>query len=297
MDQLVDLQGLADRLEASGDYKVLRRLQHRAPGPASPVNGARLAVVLDVETTGIDPRGDEIIELAMVRFWYCPAGEVLGVDDTFQAFHQPTKPITAEITAITGIDDAMVDGHSLDLEAVGAFVAPAQIVLAHNAQFDRVFTERLHPYFSTKAWACTMSEPPWREEGCEGLKLAYLAAHFGFFYDKHRAVNDCMATLELLASPLPRCGQTVLAALLAKARRPTWRVWAQQAPYDQKTALKQRGYRWSDGEDGRPRAWWTDVTEQALEAELAYLKSEIYQCEADVLTRRLTAFDRYSDRA
>ena len=35
-----------------------------------------------------------------------------------------------------------------------------------------------------------MAEPPWREEGFEGLKLAYLAAPSGFFCDKHRALAD-----------------------------------------------------------------------------------------------------------
>ena len=48
-----------------------------------------------------------------------------------------------------------------------------------------------------------MSEPPWREEGFEGLKLAYLAAQSGVFYDKHRALHDCHATLHLLSRSLP----------------------------------------------------------------------------------------------
>lgn len=66
--------------------------------------------MLDVETPGIGPNGDGVIELAMVRFWYGHSGDMLGVDETFQAFHQPIKPITAEIIAMTDIDDAMVAG-------------------------------------------------------------------------------------------------------------------------------------------------------------------------------------------
>lgn len=297
MHQDEDLEALAVRLEVSGEFKVLRRLHPRPSGVRPSTEGARLGLILDVETTGVDPRSEEVIELAMIRFWYGRDGDVLGVDDILQGFNQPSKPMPPEITAITGIDDATVAGHRLDLDAVGDFVAPAKIVLAHNAQFDRRFAERLHTYFSTKAWGCSMSEPPWRDEGFEGLKLAYLASHCGFFYDKHRAVNDCMATLELLARPLPRSGQTGLAALLAKARLATWRIWAEQAPYEQKTALKLRGYRWNDGEDNRPRAWWTDVSEAVKEAELAYLRAEIYGFEADIAVRRITAFDRYSERA
>lgn len=165
---------MAAALEASGEYRVVRRLVPPDPLPSPPA-GARLGLVIDVETTGADLRGDEVIELAMVRFAYTPEGEVLGVVDTFQGYHEPARTISAEITALTGISAETVAGHALDREAVGAFVAPAVIVLAHNAAFDRRFAERLHPYFSTKAWGCTMSEPPWREEGFEGLKLACLA--------------------------------------------------------------------------------------------------------------------------
>jgi DNA polymerase-3 subunit epsilon len=292
-----ELDVLAARLEASGDYRVLRRL--RAPGPSSAPTpeGARIGLILDVETTGTDLQHDEVIELAMVRFAYTPEGEILGVEATFEAFNEPSKPISVEITALTGIDDAMVAGHRLDLEVVGAFVAPAVIVLAHNAAFDRRFAERLHPYFTTKAWGCTMSEPPWTEEGFEGRKLAYLAAHAGFFYDRHRALSDCFATLELLRRPLPRSGVTGLSALLAHARRPTWRIWAEGAPYERKTELKQRGYRWNGGDDGGLRAWSAEVAEDALDTELSYLQAEIYGYPAEIRRKRLTAVDRFSDRA
>lgn len=292
-----ELEALAARLEATGAYRVVRRLEARPP-LLSPPPGGRLGLVIDVETTGSDVRGDEVIELAMVRFAYTPEGEVLGVVDTFQGYHEPQKTISAEITALTGISPETVAGHQLDMDAVGAFVAPAVIVLAHNAAFDRRFAERLHPWFSTKAWGCTMCEPPWREEGFEGTKLAYLAAQSGFFYDRHRALSDCLATLELLARPLPVCGRSALAALLERARQPSWRLWAEGAPYEHKDILKNRGYRWSGGEDGRPRAWWRDLAQpDALEAEIAYLREHVCGPDYDAAVRRISAFDRYSERA
>ena len=59
--------------------------------------------------------------------------------------------------------------------------------------------------------------------------------------------------------------------LLEQARKRTMRVWAEQAPFDLKDALKRRGYRWSDGTDGRPRSWYVDVDESRLEDEIAFL--------------------------
>ena len=289
------LEAMAAALEASGEYRIVRKLKAREPLPSPPA-GARVGLMIDVETTGADLRGDEVIELAMVRFAYTPEGEVLGVMDTFQGYHEPIRPISAEITALTGISGETVAGHALNPEAVGAFVAPAVIVLAHNAAFDRRFAERLHPWFSTKAWGCTMSEPPWREEGFEGLKLAYLAAQSGFFYDKHRALHDCMATLELLARPLPASGRTALGHLLERARRPSFRLWAEGAPFEHKDTLKGRGYRWSGGEDGKPRAWWIDLTEDAVNGEVAFLRQHVFGYEVEPLQRRVSAYDRYSER-
>ena len=118
----------------------------------------------------------------------------------------------------------------------------------------------------------------------------------GFFYDRHRALNDCLAALELLARPLPRSGRTGLAAMLETSRTPTWRVWA-HTPYELKERLKLRGYRWSDGASGTPRAWYVDVVDALLEAELAFLHGELEVQEEALVRRRLTARERYSERA
>ena len=45
-----------------------------------------------------------------------------------------------------------------------------------------------------------------------------------------------------------------LAILLEQARKKTVRVWVEHSPFDLKDALKRRGYRWSPGNDGRPRS-------------------------------------------
>ncbi len=290
-----ELERMSELLEASGRYRVLRQLQPRTSAPAT-VGPVRTGLFVDVETTGLEPDRHEIIELAMVPFTYSLEGELLGVGEPFHSLREPSHPIPPEITAITGIDDATVAGHSIAIEAVQSVAAGAHLVIAHNAAFDRKFLERFCEVFTTKAWACSMSQVNWAAEGYEGTKLTYLASAAGFFYERHRATHDCHAAIELLARPLPNSRRTGLAQLLDAARRPTIRVWAESSPFDLKHQLKARGYRWNVGEDGTPKAWWTDVPEADLAAELAWLRTEIFRADVEIAHRCIDAYDRFSAR-
>jgi DNA polymerase-3 subunit epsilon len=290
----LELEALRAELEHTGDYRVLRKL--RTPSAIDPPALARTGLFIDVETTGLDPARHEIIELAMVPFFYLPDGDIVGVGEPFSGLRQPASPIPPAITALTGIDDGMVAGQVIDPDAVAAFVSSASLVVAHNAGFDRRFVERFSDVFTTKPWACSMAEVPWVAEGAETVKLAYLAMERGFFYDGHRALNDCYAAIELLSQPLPRTGEIALSKLLDSARRPLWRIWAENSPFDLKDRLKERGYRWNVDPGPAPRAWFVDVADESKDAELGFLQVEIYGREIELLTRRITAYDRYSDR-
>ena len=292
----MDHDKIASTLEETGDYRVLRRLQAPTRYHEPDHIETKLAIFLDVETTGLNPIKDEIIEIAMVPFTYSGDGRIFDVHEAFNRLQEPAEAISPEITRITGITNDMVAGHKIDINKVTEVVEPAALIIAHHADFDRRFAEKAFDVFSTKAWACSMTQVPWREEQLEGMKLEYLAMKFGFFYDGHRATADCQAAIELLARPLPQSGTLALAALLQAARQPTCRVWAEGSPFDFKDILKGRGYRWNDGNDGQPKSWYRDVSEDALDEELSYLRKEIYQREADVPVVNITAYDRFSDR-
>jgi DNA polymerase III subunit epsilon len=291
-----DFEALAAALEETGDYRVLRRLRPRQAVLAAEGTPIRRGLMVDVETTGLDAARHEIIELAMVPFTYGLDGQIFEVGDAFNALRQPSENIPAEITAITGITDEMVAGKVIDPALVEAFIAPASLVIAHNASFDRRFLERFCAGFVTKPWACSMTQVAWAEAGYEGTKLGYLAQASGFFYDKHRAVHDCLAAIELLARALPPNGGSALGQLLQRARTPSWRIWAENSPYDFRDILKGRGYRWNGGGNALPKSWYIDVEDAVREAELAFLKTDIYQRDVDILPRRIDAYDRFSDR-
>ena len=60
--------------------------------------------------------------------------------------------------------------------------------------------------------------------------------------------------------------------------------------------MRRRGYRWNADGQGGPRAWYINVDLDALDAEVAFLRREIYQSEVDPLVRRITAYERFSSR-
>lgn len=291
------LAAMAEALAKSGHYRVLRRLVPRATFSPSIGQTTKTAILLDVETTGLDQRKDEVVELGMVKFDYLPDGRIAGIKDVFSSFNEPSEPIPPEVIALTGITNEMVSGQRIDEVAVSSFAEDAVIVIAHNAGFDRKFAERYWPVFERKAWGCSATEVDWRKHGFEGSRLGYLLNGAGFFHQAHRAVDDCHALLEILSFELPTTRTPALAVLLEHARKKTIRLWAEQSPFDLKDALKRRGYRWSDGNDGRPRSWYVDIDESKLDDEITFLKTEIYLRDVKPRIQTLTAFDRFSLRA
>ena len=287
-----DPEGAAQVLEAHDDYRVLRRLKPRPVDPAyRPGPGESIAVVIDVETTGLDHRRDEVIELGMVAFVHDAEGRIGPVVGVLGMLHEPRGEITPEIARLTGITAETVAGQAIDMGAVRDLLEPAELVIAHNAMFDRAFCERLDEGFRHRAWACSVAEVPWRDIGFEGAKLGYLVNGCGLFHHGHRAVDDCHALLEVLAHDAG--GGTAFVHLLRSSARTRVRVWAEWAPFDMKDVLKARGYRWSGGGDGQPKAWWKEVDEEDLAAELRFLEREVYGREVDLRRELLTAYERH----
>jgi DNA polymerase III subunit epsilon len=295
-----DLEPMAKQLDAHPDYRVLRRLEPREVyGELDPGESVYRGIYLDIETTGLDTTKAKVIELGMVPFDYSNDGRVLRVHhgSILSQFNDPGEPIPEEIVQLTGITNAMVAGQAIEPAAVEACARNTNLVIAHNAAFDRPIAERHWPVLAGKNWACSMTDVPWKDEGVGSAKLEYVAMALGFFFDGHRAVDDCLAGIEVLARELPLSGRPALSALLKNARATTVRIIAEGAPFEVKDTLKARGYRWNPGEDGHQKGWWTEVPEADLPGEMEWLGAEIFP-NRDLATRPLpmetvTAKTRY----
>lgn len=292
----MDNEEYVKALEATGNYKVLRRVLPRRT--FNPKVGApfKRAIVLDIETTGLDRRSDEIVELAMLKFEYSPEGVIFDVVDECIQLNQPAVELSREVSKLTGLSFADLQGRHLSITEIDSFVDDASLIIAHNAAFDRPFCERVSQRFAQKPWACSMSEIKWRHHGFPNSSLVSILAHAGLFYDAHRASNDCFALLEILSRPLPNGSELAFKKLLESARETTVRLWALDAPYEKRGILKERGYRWSDGTGGAPRSWWIDLPEAEVNEEINFLKSAVLLPGAVLKEMTFTAYERYSSR-
>ncbi|EJL83669.1 DNA polymerase III epsilon subunit-like 3'-5' exonuclease [Polaromonas sp. CF318] len=289
-------EAMALALEKHPDYRVLRRLVPAVEFPQAPQGPVAHVVILDTETTGLDASRDQIMELALLRIQVdTQTGLATGPVQVYDGLRDPGMPVPKIAREITGITDGMLAGQQLDMARVGSLLEGADLVIAHNAGFDRPFVEGLIPQAQALNWACSFADIDWTAAGHSSAKLSYLASELGWFYDAHRAEMDCHALLAVLMAELPGQGVNGLVQLLSSARLPSYRLQATGAPFAAKEVLKSRGYRW----DSAAKVWHTRLGgDVALQAECEWLQQSVYGGRAARLAwERYDATSRYSGRA
>ncbi len=154
-------------------------------------------VVFDIETTGLSPKYNKLIEIGAVKV---KDGKVI---DTFSEFINPEVPIPYTITQLTSINDGMVMNaptYEVILPKFLDFVGDA-VVVAHNAQFDTGFIKYYAKTLGT-AWeptimdTMTMAQILVPELG--RYNLDRLCKQFGVVNaHHHRAIDDAEATAKI----------------------------------------------------------------------------------------------------
>jgi DNA polymerase III subunit epsilon len=139
------LANMASLLSQSEHYRVIRQYQKPEFYHANYNSSKSIGVFLDIEATGLSYTNDKLIEIGMVKFEYTQDGRIFRLLDEFNAYQDPGKPISAFITQLTGITDDMVKGKQIDHEAVNTYLNDVDIIIAHNARFDRSFFESTFP--------------------------------------------------------------------------------------------------------------------------------------------------------
>jgi DNA polymerase III subunit epsilon len=156
---------------------------------------------IDVETTGLNPHRDEIIELALILFaFHRETHLIAGIVDEYSGLREPSVSISPGAARVNGITMDEVRGRQLDDERVNGMISRAEFLIAHNASFDRSFVSGIYRIAAMKPWFCSMNGINWYRTGCSSRSLQNLLMNHGIRPIKaHRADGDVLAALQLLA--------------------------------------------------------------------------------------------------
>jgi DNA polymerase-3 subunit epsilon len=209
-------------------------------------------LILDLETTGLDPHEDQVIEVGHVLWSVEHRTLVECFSSLVSAGSNGAEPFNAiPVAASTGCD------RDLAWEVVANGARAADAVLAHQADFDRGFVEAepgkqsgsvlqlfetLEPLRSLP-WICTIEDFLWPVQRPFHSLVHVALAHGVAVTSAHRAINDCL----LLARLLERLGDDVDVALdvaLERALRPKARFIA-RTTYHEKDLVKASGFHWN----------------------------------------------------
>lgn len=246
----------------------------------------RQLVLLDTETTGIDYKTNEIIELAFVVVTYNVRwNTIISIDDVYDGFNQPAQPISDEITQITGITNEMVAGKHITYDSFKEHLPQGKyLIVAHNAGFDRKFVDRAFPELADKPWADSLTEIDWVKRGCHKKNLEALMYKLGYFYNAHRAVNDCLALGSVIHY------NEAVQELYNNALKNTIEIHIKISP-SLRMFVKNIGMKF----DGDKKTWYKSyISEQQWEEDKDYLnKHNVFY--STVSKQEQTAFSRFKE--
>lgn len=146
-------------------------------------------VAVDVETTGLSPVYNELIEVSAIKYNGCKR------IDTFSTLIKPSSEVPYHITRITGITNEMVEkspGVETVMPELIDFIGDLTIV-AHNACFDMGFLQNYSDQsFKENKVVDTVRLSRKMHPGLPNHKLGTVAKHIGIEEDGfHRAEFDC----------------------------------------------------------------------------------------------------------
>src|ERR1051325_6204329 len=198
---LSDVAAAEELLRASPEHRILKMFRPR--DTYGVVTDPAIGLFVDVEATGLNTDEDSIIQLGAIRFEYDRATGAVGrVLSSLAMLEDPGRPLDPVIVEVTGLTDEALRGKRIDDTQVAAMLSDVELVVAHNAEFDRHMTERRFEGFDSVPWACSQRDVPWERFGCRYVGLEFLLMKAcGEFYLPHDALDDCRAALHVLATP------------------------------------------------------------------------------------------------
>lgn len=211
-------------------------------------------LVIDTETTGLDPNNDYLIEVAAI-LWSVTYKTILMQTSTLINYNQSIVNSAEPINKISPTVLEEKFPSQMALELINEMSYSARYICAHNAKFDKEFCKKIVGLkILSSDWIDTQDIVYPRSKYCQGTSLNNLAiAHEIPIVDAHRALDDCRILTKLL-SLVPN-----LKGELEKASRP--KVLVKSLEDKPGTLSKIHGFKWNSI---IPSAWAKYIPEQDI---------------------------------
>lgn len=159
-------------------------------------------LVVDTETTGLDPKKDRLCEIGVCHVWWDKNGWQIGGDDW--RLINPGIQVPATASAVHHLTNKDLVDAPPAATVVPAVLReyPADLLVAHNAEFDRGF---LSPYADHYPWLCTRRLARLKIPDAPSHSNQVLRYHLGFADvpgDAHRAGHDARVAAMILCHML-----------------------------------------------------------------------------------------------
>lgn len=246
---------LRELIEHPSEFRILRKItpyhlqnaiQANLEGYNPNASDIIRFCIMDFETTGFKHGLDVAVEIGLIKLDFSPSQGKLRLVKTLRQLEDPGFPLPEVITQVTGLTDDMLEGQEFIDEEIADFLKDCQVMIAHNAAFDRKFFDIRFPELSNMRWGCSVKDVDWYGLGFESAKLEYLLIQHRHFYEGHNALNDCNAMVQLF---LYRPQQ--LAQILEAAQQPSYKVKGFGIPFEQKDVARESGFQW----DPKEKVW------------------------------------------
>ena len=208
-------------------------------------------LILDTETTGIDPEHDRAIEIGAILYSGQHQTTLAQLSFLLYAESNAAEHINHIPAASLSALPETYEEQSLSL--LQTMAAQADYAVAHNASFDRQWFDgdRLPVLIgadnSPLRWLCSMSDMSWPRQTRQRESLVNLALNHGIgISSAHRALTDC----QLLAELFNRISADEFDTLMTDALRPK-AIFQAHVSYNDRHLAKAAGFRWN----GRDKIW------------------------------------------
>ena len=223
------------------------------PEPERAAAAPAFLLIVDTETTGLDPERDRCIEVGAILFDVrhravlsqlsfllpCQTNQAQGVNGIAPELSRQPQPLAPALALL----DAMVEASDL--------------LVAHNAAFDAQWFGRGPLPVLNLPWLCSMEDIRWPAErqlrsrpSVRDLALAYGVP----VWAAHRALTDCI----YLAQVFERCSE--LEQLLVEGMEPR-QLYRARLSYEERHQARDAGFRWNEPVRG---AWTRRLSEREV---------------------------------